>query len=599
MARLQNQYIFNEILDRLSGLASNIKLRASFNLLDSNVLSEDFYLGLLNLVYGWNLHNANSDVQNVQGIDLIDRNRKIVVQVTSTCTKQKLEHSLDKIPESCKGFHFYFLPIVDEEKKLRKGKYNPPFDVIFNPQSDILDNATILAKIKEEVNPDKLDAIYAYIRGCIQDGNPTPLVLASGLEYVITQIADSEIEEQEFDVTNFAIPAKVSFNNLSSTGKEVMSLEDLNTEEIFRKKLQKEKSRNTLASELGIVKSEIDELEKQKEQVCLNPEFDDEMSELSDLKYRITSLSAQLSSLKLRYSIMEEAKEEILSKKSDVDVATLKAIYKQAQRFVPDLHHTFEQLLEYHNSMLVRKADFIADELPTIENQIVKLETRIDELHKSEKVLSQKLTQSVSYVDYENLVTELTQKYERMGSLKQQIEQIDKVEERIERLKQKLADINGVLFTEEFKGKVQKQLDKLNFYLSRISQRLYGEQYGMVFEIQAAKNRTSEIFRFDVKRLDADTVNFSSGKKQGEIVCFDMAYILFADQEKIPCFHFGLYDKKELLHSNQLLKISTLLEENVNLQFVASILSDKLPKGLKNNRYIIVKLSQKDKLFKF
>lgn len=362
MARLQNQYIFNEILDRLSGLASNIKLRASFNLLDSNVLSEDFYLGLLNLVYGWNLHNANSDVQNVQGIDLIDRNRKIVVQVTSTC---------------------------------------------------------------------------------------------------------------------------------------------------------------------------------------------------------------------------------------------LKAIYKQAQRFVPDLHHTFEQLLEYHNSMLVRKADFIADELPTIENQIVKLEARIDELHKSEKVLSQKLTQSVSYVDYENLVTELTQKYERMGSLKQQIEQIDKVEERIERLKQKLADINGVLFTEEFKGKVQKQLDKLNFYLSRISQRLYGEQYGMVFEIQAAKNRTSEIFRFDVKRLDADTVNFSSGKKQGEIVCFDMAYILFADQEKIPCFHFGLYDKKELLHSNQLLKIPTLLEENVNLQFVASILSDKLPKGLKNDRYIIVKLSQKDKLFKF
>lgn len=232
MARLQNQYIFNEILDRLSGLASNIKLRASFNLLDSNVLSEDFYLGLLNLVYGWNLHNANSDVQNVQGIDLIDRNRKIVVQVTSTC---------------------------------------------------------------------------------------------------------------------------------------------------------------------------------------------------------------------------------------------LKAIYKQAQRFVPDLHHTFEQLLEYHNSMLVRKADFIADELPTIENQIVKLEARIDELHKSEKVLSQKLTQSVSYVDYENLVTELTQKYERMGSLKQQIEQIDKVEERIERLKQKLADINGVLFTEEFKGKVQKQLDKLNFYLRGIS----------------------------------------------------------------------------------------------------------------------------------
>ena len=178
MARLQNQYIFNEILDRLSGLASNIKLRASFNLLDSNVLSEDFYLGLLNLVYGWNLHNANSDVQNVQGIDLIDRNRKIVVQVTSTC---------------------------------------------------------------------------------------------------------------------------------------------------------------------------------------------------------------------------------------------LKAIYKQAQRFVPDLHHTFEQLLEYHNSMLVRKADFIADELPTIENQIVKLETRIDELHKSEKVLSQKRYKLSFFEQYNRFKTKLCA-YHRIGS---------------------------------------------------------------------------------------------------------------------------------------------------------------------------------------
>ena len=38
------------------------------------------------------------------------------------------------------------------------------------------------------------------------------------------------------------------------------------TEESFRKKLVKEKSRNALASELGIVKSEIEELEHIKKQ---------------------------------------------------------------------------------------------------------------------------------------------------------------------------------------------------------------------------------------------------------------------------------------------------------------------------------------------
>ena len=78
-----------------------------------------------------------------------------------------------------------------------------------------------------------------------------------------------------------------------------------------------------------------------------------------------------------------------------------------------------------------------------------------------------------------------------------------------------------------------------------------------------------------------------------------MAYILFADKEHIPCLHFGLYDKKELLHSNQLLRTARFVESNQNLQFVASILSDKLPEELKNDRYVVVKLSQQNKLFRF
>lgn len=56
----------------------------------------------------------------------------------------------------------------------------------------------------------------------------------------------------------------------------------------------------------------------------LNPDFDNDMAELSDLKYKITVLSSQLSSLKLRHDIMEEAKEEILSNKSNIDADTLK-----------------------------------------------------------------------------------------------------------------------------------------------------------------------------------------------------------------------------------------------------------------------------------
>lgn len=385
--------------------------------------------------------------------------------------------------------------------------------------------------------------------------------------------------------------------NYTDAEERQHSLQKLKTEVSFKKKLVKEKSRNALASELGIVKSEIEELEHIKKQMHLNPDFDNDMAELSDLKYKITALSSQLSSLKLRHAIMEEAKEEILSNQSNIDADTLKMVYNQAKKFIPTLHHTFEDLLKHHNSMLVKKADFIASELPELKKKIEALDSEIRTLHASEKTLSDKLLKSSYYTDYESLIVDLTQKHERLGALKQQIDQIDEVEERIDSLNEQIASIDNSLFSDEFKNKVQNQLDKLNIYLAKISQLLYAEQYGMVYETET-KNK-NEIYKFNIERFDADTINFSSGKKQGEIVCFDMAYILFADKEQIPCLHFGLYDKKELVHGNQLLGTAKFVGEYHNLQFVASILSDKLPDELKDDKYIVVKLSQNDKLFKF
>ncbi len=94
-----------------------------------------------------------------------------------------------------------------------------------------------------------------------------------------------------------------------------------------------------------------------------------------------------------------------------------------------------------------------------------------------------------------------------------------------------------------------------------------------------------------------DVANFSSGKKQGEISCFDIAYTAFADIENIPCLHFILNDKKELVHGNQLNKFAEVVDR-YNVQFVCSMLYDKLPDDLKKDEYIVLKLSQDQKLFK-
>ena len=84
----------------------------------------------------------------------------------------------------------------------------------------------------------------------------------------------------------------------------------------------------------------------------------------------------------------------------------------------------------------------------------------------------------------------------------------------------------------------------------------------------------------------------------GEISCFDIAYTMYAKKYDIPCLNFLLTDKKELMSDNQLLAIGKVVEEE-NIQFVASILKDKLPDDLQDKRYYIVELSEHDKLFRF
>ena len=100
-----------------------------------------------------------------------------------------------------------------------------------------------------------------------------------------------------------------------------------------------------------------------------------------------------------------------------------------------------------------------------------------------------------------------------------------------------------------------------------------------------------------VYKFSSFNANHSSGKKQGEISCFDIAYTLFADSENIPCLHFLLNDKKELVHDNQLIRIAEIVN-STQIQFIASILKDKLPNELDKEEFFILELSQNNKLFK-
>lgn len=221
MCELLRQKYLNDIRYRLAVLSTNVKLGEKNNLLDTNVYSETLFAGLLDLLFGWNLSNANSSKQNAEGIDLIDHCAKVIVQVTGTCTKKKIEHSLSELGEKYKGFHFYFLPIVEQADYQKKQDYTTPENITFNPKDDIIDMTAILKLLNFEKSIDKIKAIHDFVLKNINSADSTSENLDSGVEYVISKLAIDDTDDEDFDFSDFELEAKISFNNLDY-GKSVI-----------------------------------------------------------------------------------------------------------------------------------------------------------------------------------------------------------------------------------------------------------------------------------------------------------------------------------------------------------------------------------------
>ena len=286
-----------------------------------------------------------------------------------------------------------------------------------------------------------------------------------------------------------------------------------------------------------------------------------------------------------------EAQQDLISSVSQIDLRQLEVIYKQATDKINGIQKTFEELYNFHNRMIAEKVKFIAKDLPALENEISAKSKQLNRLLQDEADLSTAISRSESFEELEKLIAELNEKYRKKGEYESTIQQLNEVESNLESLGRRLNDIDEVLFSHDFEQKLKEQLNKFNKYFASISQTLYGEQYALKVD-PSVTSKGPRIYKFS-----AFNTNFSSGKKQGEISCFDIAYTLFADAEGIPCMHFLLNDKKELMHDNQLLKIAHLVSGN-GIQFVASILKDKLPLELNKEEYFVLELSPGDKLFR-
>ena len=371
-------------------------------------------------------------------------------------------------------------------------------------------------------------------------------------------------------------------------------LAKLRTETTFKRRLEAKQTKSAYQVLLGLLMDEIADLEVRRAFFKQTSDIDARIQTIADIKYKKGVVASELSKIRLRRDLVHEAVLEVNGQRSHVDVAELQNLYNEVSERFGGLTKSFADLVNFHNRMVDEKVRYIAKDLPLLETKLASKAEELEQLAVAESRSITEITETGTLQEIEAIVIGLNERHRVRGEYETVIEQINAVDDSISGVRLELAELDRSLFSKDAAQAIEAQLAKFNRFFAAVSDELYGEKYALKVDPVTNSRTRQQVYQFT-----CFSTNFSSGKKQGEITCFDIAYTLFADEEGIPCYHFLLNDKKELMHDNQLLRIGNLVERKSNqVQFVASILRDKLPPELNKDKYLVVKLSQDDKLFR-
>ena len=305
----------------------------------------------------------------------------------------------------------------------------------------------------------------------------------------------------------------------------------INQENIFKERLEKKQTKTTYEIALALLEDEIIKLNEKKSSFNLNETLEEDLEQLNLVKYNINKTSSFISKLEIRKNLIEESKQELESSISHIDLQQLRILYNEVTANISGIQKTFEELVAYHNNMVVEKVKYISQDLPQLTEKLNVAHSELSSLLKQEKDLTERVSKGDSFEELEKVIAELNEKYREKGEYENIISQLNEVENNIDSLNKQIKDIDQYLFSGDFEILLKEQIKKFNKFFSNISQELYGEKYALTYKKEVNK-KGQQYYKFN-----AFNANMSSGKKQGEILCFDLAYLLFADEEQIGRAH--------------------------------------------------------------
>ena len=375
--------------------------------------------------------------------------------------------------------------------------------------------------------------------------------------------------------------------DFSESGRKQQLYNLKKTEENFQTKMHKSTDMAKISQALSVIESSIKELENKKNDFQLNDNYNKDIEELNNLKFKESQISAIISRLEFRRDLINENVNALNSKQANIDTEAIKVVYEEAKAIIPNLQKSFEDTLHFHNQMIDNKIKFLTNNLDELLSEINNYKIQLNVLLEKDKDLSNKLKSLGVLEGLEEIIRQLNIEYERKGNYEEQKRLLEDSERRLMQYEEELNEINkGISNQKEF---ITNRVKHFNTFFTKISKELYDEDFILVDKYN---DRALTLI------IDTISSNPGTGKKKGQMASFDLSYVQYADSLDIKCLHFILQDQMESVHSNQISSLFAKVVEESNCQYVMTMLKDKLPSDMDVSPYVVLTLSQSDKLFR-
>lgn len=356
--------------------------------------------------------------------------------------------------------------------------------------------------------------------------------------------------------------------------------------------LEKSKSITSLSllkQSLEIINSDLKDLYDKRQKLSYMDIYRDELDTKRKLTLRINDLQEKMELLEFEIDNIEKSILKLSEEKRDIDFDTLSAIYDEAKSYIPELQKSFEDMVNFHNTMIQNRIDFIQQQLESKHDLLEQYSQQLGGiLEEKEKVTIEALDEGL--LDELNM---LNKKIEELSLKKGEIQQSIYLIEEQEQIRQNLnKELLAVEKQMEDEG-IEEKVKRFNQIFSDYCDKLYGEKY-----LLAYNDNWKEEKKFPVSIASLGG-KIGTGKKKAVIVAYDLAYMQYSIEVGMKVPHFVIHDKMENTHINQIKTIFGICNR-IEGQFIIPILRERIDKV--DQQYIerskVLELSSSDKFFR-